>query len=128
MMIAMVVCIDDVRHWLRGNALDSRSNMSADFVRTAGLDQNHSSVTDDDSGVDHVALIVLIRRLDQPKKGEHPIVDFDGPWFLKRLGARRDVTNQHSNHTEKCFHFDLFFGNPRTFPCGTIVAVREALG
>ena len=56
----MVVCIDDVRHWLRGNAPHSRGNMLGRLRPTAGLDQNHSGVTDDYSGVNHVALIVLI--------------------------------------------------------------------
>ena len=82
----------------------------ADLVRTVGLDQNHSAVTDDYSAVNHVALIVLIGMLDRPKKSEHPIVHLDGLWFMKRLRVRRDVKNQHSDQTEKGVHFDLLFG------------------
>ena len=80
----------------------------------AGINQNHSLVTDDDSGVNHGALIVVICMLDRAEKSEHPIVDLDGPWLVKCLCASHAVRNQHCDQTKKGFHFNLRLGNRPT--------------
>lgn len=49
--------------------------MATHLVGAAGINQDDPHVTDDNRGVDHVALVVLVGKLYRPEQDIHPVAD-----------------------------------------------------
>jgi hypothetical protein len=74
-VITVVVCIHHMGDRLVGDFADVRGHVSTHFVRTTGIDKDHSLVTDDDGRIDHVTMVEAIRVLDGTQKDVHAFVD-----------------------------------------------------